>query len=239
VIDEITHALKDEHVQFKGQVVGFRSASRSWYQSFESEKGQNYEDRSSSRLFLASHETPLEAILDLALLAQGEIHVGSLYSNFIRAALALSRRNRYGKYFSFDAEWCPFESCSSGWLTPASCVKWDKRLCRWGCVLSKRTVESTSTCGTLGLGTLCSSSCGLFTQMVQGHHATVIPSSVLMATSSEFARFVYETSQVIARCQSSSVEPQVVQCAAVAQWLKTSSFRAPQSRILAQHLTVF
>jgi hypothetical protein len=52
---------------------------------------------------------------DLALLAKGDVHIGSWFSNFRRIAHQLSHSPAYA---STDAKWCPFTTCTSGWFGP-------------------------------------------------------------------------------------------------------------------------
>ena len=59
----------------------------------------------SGRLMLA------EALLDLGLLSQASVVVGSMYSNFGRLALQLTGS---AAYESFDAYWCPYHTCQAG-----------------------------------------------------------------------------------------------------------------------------
>jgi hypothetical protein len=59
----------------------------------------------SGRLMLA------EALLDLGLLSQASVVVGSMYSNFGRLALQLTGN---AAYESFDAYWCPYHMCQAG-----------------------------------------------------------------------------------------------------------------------------
>ena len=106
--------------------------NRSFYKLFE-RKFDGTDIDQHPRLVGQIRETSLveESLLDLALLAQGEIHVGSFYSNFIRVAMSFSTANSASQYISFDSKWCPFEACSLGWQNTVTCPRWHKHLCQW------------------------------------------------------------------------------------------------------------
>ena len=54
-------------------------------------------------------------LLDLGLLAQGDVLVGSLYSNYARLGMQLGSAARHGfRHMSFDALWCPYHTCQAG-----------------------------------------------------------------------------------------------------------------------------
>ena len=58
-----------------------------------------------------------EALLDLWMLSQADVLIGSLYSNFARLALSLAHVTRHGdaaRHLSFDAMWCPYHECQAG-----------------------------------------------------------------------------------------------------------------------------
>ncbi|GBG23897.1 Hypothetical Protein FCC1311_001162 [Hondaea fermentalgiana] len=102
--------------RFQGQIASIH-LNRTFYESFATKsslRAKAYEDNKETKALVRSSGLALEALLDLALLAEGEIHVGSFFSNFIRGAMNLSGRNARSRYVSFDAQWCPFDICSLG-----------------------------------------------------------------------------------------------------------------------------
>lgn len=106
--------------------------NRSFYRLFEKTRdGKDIDQHPRLKEQIRKTSLVVESLLDLALLAQGEIHVGSFYSNFIRVAMSLSKINAVSQYISFDSQWCPFESCSLGWQNSVTCPRWHKHLCQW------------------------------------------------------------------------------------------------------------
>jgi hypothetical protein len=73
---------------------------------------QEIEWRSDDRAYYASMFE--EGLVDLFLLAEAGVHVGSFYSNFRRLAMQLSG-DPGGSYVSTDAKWCPYTVCICGW----------------------------------------------------------------------------------------------------------------------------
>mmetsp|Transcript_13481 Transcript_13481/g.24138 ORF Transcript_13481/g.24138 Transcript_13481/m.24138 type:complete len:649 (+) Transcript_13481:109-2055(+) len=191
LVEEVKGLMRSRDSGFKGRVVSF-NIDRGFYQKFFM-KDLAYEEDGKLKKLLKRTTIGLEAVLDIALLSQGEIHVGSFYSNFIRLALNVAQRNPLGKYVSFDAEWCPYEICSLGWLTSVKCPLWEKHLCQWR-PMEKCNIEAIPRC-TQFAGTLCSDRCLIFYIVKDGWDSARLPSDIVKNMAPMYERVLEATAR--------------------------------------------
>eukprot|EP00924_Labyrinthula_sp_SR-Ha-C_P016018 snap_masked-scaffold_4-processed-gene-16.16-mRNA-1 protein AED:1.00 eAED:1.00 QI:0/0/0/0/1/1/4/0/1358 len=161
-------------------------SSTSFYNELEEKKGGvPIEEHPSLRKQIQENNLAVEALLDIALLAQADVHVGSFYSNFIRISMALSKNNPTSKYISFDAEWCPFETCSYGWVNIPTCSRWHKHFCQWRpqdyCGNSEHPENQIEHCGAVA-GSRCSFDCMNYQLTMHYYHS----SKTLFSSYGEF-----------------------------------------------------
>jgi len=210
---------------FHGRVIAF-NIDRSIYEEFIKNDRLIYEQSEKFRnKMLNSSDLALESLLDLALLSQGDIHVGSFYSNFIRMAMNLSHRNQDLRYITTDAKWCPFERCSIGYAGKQyQCERWHRHLCQWKPKSQcNKEIFGEEKCGNFG-GTLCSDECGLFFQVLDSHFLQYFGKQYFDRFDPALQTFVEETTRY--KCKTSELRTEYLEthvektCQRVKDWFE-------------------
>lgn len=166
--ENLLEEIKEEYKAYNFSALITFKLDRSLYESLYQKRIIPIEDIDDLEFRIKNTDIVLEALLDIALLSMGDIHVGSFYSNFIRIGMSLSKQSAIKtslKYITFDASFCPFESCQLGWLSKRSCPRWHKHFCQWRskeyCQNLSKPSLMVKNCGILA-GSSCSINCFLF-----------------------------------------------------------------------------
>lgn len=180
LLESMENTVSSEGNSFQGKVISLK-ADRNYYGNFY-KKDMAYEDISKTQNMIQETNLALEAILDLVFLAEGEIHVGSFFSNFIRSAMNLSGKNHAFRYISFDAHWCPHEICSLGWITRDKCPLYHRHMCQWRPTYMCNSTSLGDKCNRFA-GSLSSDQCNLFYQNKDMFRLSWIKSQALQEVS--------------------------------------------------------